>query len=332
MRVLVVLLVVCLHCTPAFAQYYLDTPKGYKLTPVTSGGLLAGAELRKTAADCTGITLDGLFAVQPGMSRFFELDRGRNYDKPDVHEYQLTRSGAKPPASAAAGRPVYIAFGTKSSSGYNDYVVASLSNEGGTVKQISSFTLGAEFCGGIYALDLTGEGGIDLAVPYATGAGGGGGIEVRSIQPNGRITWFGNDELDSTLFSQSGYINLVDFDSDGDWEIETSAPVLCSACGYQWNDLYTFDKDSGNWETGESQFPAFYKPQQDFYRQLNAAVTKMVGQPQAYAYSGKEIEAKYAVQIGGHWYSLDPFMSNGGSGKPDRAWVSTLASLVDSWH
>jgi hypothetical protein len=180
----------------------------------------------------------------------------------------------------------------------------------------------------VFALDLTGDGKLDLAVPYATGAGGGGGIEVRTIEPSGKLAWFGNDELDSTLYSQTGYINLMDYDGDGAWEIETSSPVLCSACGYQWSDLYTFDSQAWNWETDPAKFAAYYKPERDFYTQLNAAVQKFAASPADMAYSGKSIEAKYATQIGGQWYGLDVFMDGG---KVDKTWVSQLADLVDGW-
>jgi hypothetical protein len=151
---------------------------------------------------------------------------------------------------------------------------------------------------------------------------------VRSIVPTGGLAWFGNDELDSTLFSQTGYINLLDYDGDGDWEIETSSPVLCSACGYQWNDLYTFDMEANNWELDLPHFAAYYKPQQDFYRALNAAVVKLAASPASQKYTGKAIEAEYATQIGGQWYALDVFMDGA---KADRTWVSQLASLVGGW-
>jgi len=323
----------------AHAQYYATSAPGYTLSAPPAGQALLlgrGDALAQSAANCLGLSVDGVLKVQGGMSRYIEFDRGADYEHPRLKESVLNgkskaASAAAPPAYNVKGNPLYLALGTtKAKDGdYTDYVVVSFTaDSGGAISECSRFSLGAQYCGGIYVLDLNADGLSEVVAPYATGAGSGGGIEVRALQPTGKLAWFGNDELDSTLFSASGYCNLLDYDGDGDWEIETTAPVLCSACGYNWNDLYTFDKDGWNWEVGSDKFPAYYKPEQDFYRALNAAVVKLAANPAAYKYSGKAIEAQYAVQIGAQWYSLDPFISES---KPDRTWVNALASLVSGW-
>jgi hypothetical protein len=334
MRLLLISTLAALGLTvPAFAQYYTETPKGYKLSaPAAEAalGLSEDSAIRKAAESCSGIKLQCMFIVKPGMRSFFEVDRSSGVA---VHEHSISALksvNTTPPATdyLIEGQPIYVAFGESDSDGYNDCVVASFLSDGSSVEELDRFNLGADYCAGVYALDLTNDGVVDLAVPYATGAGGGGGVEVRSIVPTGGLAWFGNDELDSTLFSQTGSINLMDFDGDGDWEIETSTPVLCSACGYQWGDLYTFDSEANNWEIDMPKFAAYYKPQQDFYRQLNTAVQVLAASPASLLNKNKSFEAKYATQIGGKWYGLDVFMDGG---RADRTWVSQLASLVDGW-
>lgn len=315
----------------AYAQYSTETPKGYKLAVPAAGselGVSHTSAIWQAAQECSGIELQAMFLAKPGMQRFFEVERGEGVTVREHAISSLKSASRTPPATdyLIEGKRIYIAFGVSNSDGYADCVVASFLSDGSSVEELDRFSLGAEYCAGVYALDLTNDGVVDLAVPYATGAGGGGGIEVRTIVPTGGLAWFGNDELDSTLFSQTGFINLLDFDGDGDWEIETSTPVLCSACGYQWGDLYTFDSEANNWEIDMPKFAAYYKPERDFYSQLNAAVQKLAASPSSMAYNGKAVEAKYVTQIGGKWYGLDVFMDGG---KVDRTWVSQLASLVD---
>jgi hypothetical protein len=334
MRTLPVLLcifIASLSASPASAQYWLETQPGYKTTAPSSGQVLllsSGDPLRTQISDCLGFTVDGVLRIESGMSRYLEYTRGANLA---IREYALTSkpSGSVAPVKyAIEGQPIYLAFGTTDSAGYEDYVIATVSGDASGVSELDRFSLGAQYCAGIYALDLNADGVVELAIPYSTGAAGGGGVDVRAIVPTGGLAWFGNDELDGTLFSQSGYLNVLDYDNDGDWELEVRAPVLCSACGYMWSDLYTFDSDGWNWETDEARFAAYYKPQRDFYRALNDGVVKLAANPASMKYTGSAIESDYAVQIGGQWYTLDPFVVNG---KPDRTWVSTLASLVSGW-
>jgi hypothetical protein len=337
MRIIACLVVAVLAAAPAHAQYYLDSPKGYRLSAPgrdTAYALSAADGTFSAIRDCLTFPLDGALRLQGGMSSYLEFDRGGA--KLKVQEQALAPTVAAPvgrrlpPQTTylADGQPIYLAFGTDSSQGYDEYVVVSLSGNASGVQEISRFSLGAQYCAGLYVLDLNGDGSVDIAAPYSTGASG-GGVDVRTISANGRLRWFGNDELDSTLFSQHGYLNLLDADADGAWELEVGAPVLCSACGYMWRDLYTFDFDGNNWETDETRFAAYYAPQRSFYRALNDAVVKLAASPAGLQYSGSAIEAQYATQIGGQWYSLDPFMLDGG--KVDKTWVSTLASLVSGW-
>jgi hypothetical protein len=137
-----------------------------------------------------------------------------------------------------------------------------LDSQSGQAELLARHELGAPYSEGIYALDLIQDGVVELVVPWATGVAGGGGVDVIAVVPTGGLAGFSGPDGDpgatgSSFYTASGAFNLLDYNGDGDWEIETSYPPFAAAFAYYYPTLYSFDRASWRFIPAETTMPEY---------------------------------------------------------------------------
>jgi len=337
--VLAVLLAICGLAGPARAQYFRAVEPGYSLEPVTPEEALALSPELPWYGDAeiiSGLKLDALFEVQGGMRRYFALEWGAEDEGEQLVEYEIIPDHepdepAEPASYKFEGGGVFIGWGHDPSEDWTPAEVVSFYiGPDGDVQELARWECGAQYTPGVYALDLTNSGGVDLVVPWATGAGGGGGVELFAIVPTGGFSAWG-DELDSGSFwSSNGATELNDVDGDGDWELAAWFPLLFSAAGYYYTELMTFDPERYDWVDARDIAPELYAAEEDFYRALAAEIREFIKHPEDYRVDDEDAWVTFGCYIDGELYSLDPFTTDD-QGTPDYAFIDTLLDFADGF-
>lgn len=348
----------------AQAQYFAGTEPGYRLDPVPAAQQLAiqpgSAEFAALSRACLaqGLDLHGAFRVQASMSRFFGVN---TFSLPEqgipaaLEEQQL--SSTRPqmissltylPPYSFDGKQVCVGMAQAQQSGeeynWNPLLLVSfaLSSDPPAAELLSQWELPAQYSEGIYALDMVFDGVIELVVPWATGVAGGGGADVVAVVPTGGLAGFaaldgdGEDEhAGSSFYSASGNINLLDWDGDGNWELETSYSLLASIYSYNVPVLYTFDTQNWGFADARARFPAYYAPSDSFYRALLSQLELALKRPQDFYHLDDPYMdgPGYLAQIDGAVYSLDPFIIDSeppGQPSYDDYSISSLRGFVAS--
>ncbi len=317
---------------PGYAQYWMETEPGYVLTPVDPDfATLAAPQHPQVgqAQEAAGVVFDALFWVLPGTSSCYRQEWDEETESMRYREYRLTPVPEQPDTDVdlvpyvVDGLPLMIGVGqpdTLDAEWAPAQVVSFAVEADGSLTPLDYWELGAQYCNGIYMLDLLGDGSLCLVLPWATGAAGGGGVDLLWISPAGGFSFFGATREEAMLWSQTGYVNLRDYDNDGAWEIETAYPLMFSAAGYSYKELLYFDRESWSWLGGAERFPEFYAPQDAFYRILFHTARELEKDPAKYLSTEPGWEGSYGFQLDGEWYSLDPFM-NLDTGEFDPTWL-----------
>jgi hypothetical protein len=342
-RLVIALLTCCaalmFTAQPGFAQYWMETELGYTLEPVNPDlSALAPSThpLYAEASAATGVQILALFWVQPGMSRCFE----RGWDdatQDDSHftEYELIPArelpapAAKPCSYVVDGLPLIIGLGLAPGEypEWPSFTALSLVEQpDGAVTELDRWTVDVPHCFEVYALDLLGDGQVCLVLPWMTGAGGGGGVDVLWLSPAGGFNMFAPNREQASLGSQNGYVNLLDYDGDGVWEIETAFPLMFTAAGYSYKDLLRFDPERWVWMSAEGCFPEYYAPEQAFYRTLISTVHELEKNPAQFLSHDPATDSLYGFELDSEWHSLDPFV-NSDTGKFDDTWLADLETM-----
>lgn len=333
-------LLICLSASSAvYAQYYRAVEPGYALAEVSAEEALALSETLPWYGDAetiSGLALDALFEVQGGMRRYFALEWGAADDSEYLVEYEIIPDiePAERPAPVSykfEGGGVFVGWGHDPAEEWNPAVVVSFYiGPDGDVQELARWECGAQYCPGVYALDLTGSGVVDLVVPWATGAGGGGGVELFAIVPTGGFSAWGDELASGSFWSSNGATELTDVDGDGDWELAAYFPLLFNAAGYYYTELMTFDQERYDWIDARAIAPELYAEEEAFYRTLAAEVREFIKHPEEYRVDDEDAWVTFGCYIEGELYSLDPFTSDD-QGTPDYAWIDTLLDFADSF-
>jgi hypothetical protein len=338
-NVLVVLLMLCLLPEQAKAQYFQSVEPGYTLAEVSPEEALGLSPTLPSYAEAeavSGLKLDALFEVRGGMRRYFAMEWGAEDEGQHLVEYEIVPdSEPAQPAAAASykfdGGGVFVGWGHDPSEDWSPAeVVSFFIGPDGSVQELARWECGATYCPGVYALDLTNSGGVDLVVPWATGAGGGGGVELFAIVPTGGFSAWGEELESGSFWSSNGATELNDVDGDGDWELAAYFPLLFSAAGYYYTELSTFDPDSYSWVDARAIAPQLYEQEENFYRALAAEVREFIKHPEDYRVDDEDAWVTYGCYIEGELYSLDPFTSDD-QGTPDYTWIDTLLDFADGF-
>jgi len=331
---------IALIAMPAYAQYYQQVNPGYELeTPVENDMYSLASPHPKVlaAAESCGLMLDGLFRVESGMSRFFTMNWNEDGDSQYLAEYELIPTRGKPlpeiePVSYAFdGGEIWIGWGTDPNEDWDPVeIVSFFAAPDGGMEELARWECGAHYCYGIYALDLTANGVVNLVAPWATGVGGGGGVEIMAVVPTGGLAAWGDDGMSGSFYSAVGNMELFDYDEDGDWELALYYPLFFSAAGYVYTEVITFDHDSYGWVDGEHIVPELYAEERAFYRQLAEVVRDFIKHPDDYLATDAEGYNTYECVIHGEKRSLDVFVASS-EGEIDYTWVDELLNMVDGW-
>jgi hypothetical protein len=326
--------------TPALAQYIVDVPDGIELIPVENEDELLSMPsphpLVAAAQAVSGLTLDGLFRPDATRARFYAMEWNADGDAEYLAEYEIHSAlphkhlGPEPAAYVYDEGEVLIGFGVDEAEDWSPYLIVSYwLNPDGSIEELQRWECGAGYCYGIYALDLIGDGVVELVVPWATGAGGGGGVELLAIVPTGGMTGFGPEADSGSYWSSNGGTDLLDIDSDGDWELTAYFPLLFSAAGYYYVDVMTFDFERFDWVVDQDVAPELYAAQHDFYNRFADIVRDFAEDPEAYRIEDEDVWGDYACEIDGEFYSLSPFMVYGHEqGGIDEMWVEEFLEMV----
>ncbi|MBN2081800.1 hypothetical protein JW859_06265 [bacterium] len=333
-------LLICLIAVPAQAQYYPQVSPGYELVTPEQDDMysLASPHPKVLAAqESCGLELDGLFRVESGMSRFFTMSWNEDGDGEYLTEYELIPTGNAPlpriePVSYEfEGGEVWIGWGSDPEEDWNPVeIVSFFAAPDGRMEELARWECGAHYCYGIYALDLTVNGVVNLVVPWATGAGSGGGVEVMAVVPTGGLAAWGDDGMSGTFYSAVGNTELFDADEDGDWELALYYPLFYSAAGYVFTEIITFDHELYDWVDGEHVAPELYAEEHAFYRQLAKVVRDFIKHPEDYRATDAQGYNTYECTIDGETCSLDVFIT-GPEGELDYTWIDQLLDMVDGW-
>lgn len=298
------------------AQYLYELPPAFKTNSVDMADALAlnneDALWSKLAA-ATKLELNGAFLLEAGMKRRYRLGYASdgvimmeeelivplnpNYSPAPVDEIAYTFAGCK----------LYIACGHAGVKDWDPLIVTCCMVLDGEVTELARHECGANYAVEIYALDVTHDGIIELVIPWMTGVGGGGGIDVFSVLMTGGFSGYGPELKPMTLYSYIGSMQLVDVNGDSSWELQTWYPILPSVMGYMFSELYTYDPSALKWVDGSHLKPGFFSDQLDFYRELNSHVERLALEPGEYHQNAEWI--KYGCFIDGGLYSLDGFLT-----------------------
>lgn len=318
---------------PAAAQYFYELPVAFETAPVGAGDALAvqsNSPLWRELASATGLELQGAFRVEAGMQRRFMLGYGGD-ETPRMDEERiipLDPDYAPAPlddiAYTFAGYELYIACGHTGAKGWDPLVVTCCMVGGGEVTELARHECGANYAIEIYAMDITHDGVVELVIPWMTGVGGGGGIDVFTVLMTGGFSGYGPELEPLSLYSYIGSMQLVDVNGDGSWEIQTWFPVLPSVMGYMFSELYAYDAADWDWVDGSHLYPWFVDDQLEFYEQLYGHVQRLAEDPDNYLQHAEWIT--YGCEIDGVLYSLDGFLDGGD--EVDEYWLSELRDFL----
>jgi hypothetical protein len=318
---------------------------GHAYDPVSESGLVAqhGADqnepylnwysnpLLAEAEEQTGFDFSLLFTVDDGMCRLFKYTTGTSSTSyaEQYEEWALTpRHG--PTRMLAAP----IQYGDESEQlliGTAYYNTDRLSPEQAEIlrgpfpdlvvlraKQDGEFRIVDNVFEGvglldIYVLDMTGDGKLELAIHWCGASSE--GLLVYTLEPDGHLTpAVLEGSADGPGFFWAHYHEpvIVDFDGDGRWEVEVHDWYQGAHDRTYWCSLlWSFDPARGVWVIDHDKFSDYYQPQAHVYQGLLDALNDASNNLDKYRHVRAGLQAKYACQIDGHWYPLDPFINNG---------------------
>ena len=329
--------------TAARAQYWADIEPGIELVPVADDQRLAlsGNDPLVVAAEAAcGLTLDGLFRADAGARRFFELGWVESEDGYGtvLSEFEIVPTGEpaelqiEPANYQFEGGEILIGFGPDPADEWGPYsVVSFFAGAEGRVEELARHECGAQYCYGIYALDMTADGVLELVVPWMTGFGSNGGVELFAVVPTGGFSAWGDDLESGSFWSSHGYTELMDYDGDGDWELTAYFPLLFSAAGYSFTELMTFDPERYEWIDAEHIAPELYQQQYDFYDQLLAVLEDFAQDPAPYRTTDDEGWGAFVCEMDGEQYYLDAFTMDE-EGTIDEHWLGVIRDYIAGWH
>jgi hypothetical protein len=331
---------------PAEAQYYQALEAGYSLKSVPAKDALlkvtpAPLVIAAQSASQPGTSLNCLLKLQAGMRRRLDQTYIEELD-PFFAEQRII-----PPADwagrdfenlqvgyANAGGQVYLGLGIA----YEDdnewglgLLVSYLQRPDGSFREIARHELGHEYIGSVFVLDANNDGLLNVIASWMTGAGAGGGVDLLTVQPDGSFSYFGDssdpDNFASQLWSAHGSVELMDYDNDGDWELQLTYPLFFSAAGYSYRDIVSFDVATNQWAYDADFAPEYYAAQDHFYAQLYMQVKALVANPARFHHNTDDYYMQYTCTIDGEEYSLVPFINENGTPNPD--WIEELKIFVE---
>lgn len=332
-----------LAATTARAQYWAEIEPGIDLVPVAADERLALTKddpLVAAAEAACRLTLDGLFRADAGTRRFFELGWVEAEDGYGsvLAEFRIVPTNEQAPLEIEPasyhfeGGEVLIGFGPDPEDAWGPYSVVSFFADGeGRVEELARHECGAQYCYGIYALDMTADGVLELVVPWMTGFGSNGGVELFAVVPTGGFSAWGDDLETGSFWSSHGYTELMDYDGDGDWELTAYFPLLFSAAGYSFTELMTFDAERYEWIDAEHVAPELYQQQYAFYDQLLAVLEDFAKDPAPYRTTDDEGWGAFVCEIDGEQRYLDAFTTDE-EGTIDEYWLGVIRDYIAGWR
>ena len=338
----------CLEFAPglARAEYFPQFEPGYALQPVEAGQetVSTAASLTAEIAAALGGTAPvyGVIELYAGMARHYSVEGLFDEETGAVSlgEGAIVAEGRSDLSKLEVnyrypgGRVVMAATALPAewSEEYLQFSIVSFQvNPDGSAHELARHSVDSEFVGEFFILDMTGDGALEVVIPWATGAGGGGGVAVVTIVPTGGLAGSGENFDEFSLYSRSGYCELADLDADGDWEIQASAPLLCTACGYDVGFVYTYDPALHAWVDGEKQFPASYDTQREFYTKLLTQVKLFMADPAQFLNPAAGVDDwdRYVCTIDGNQHSLVMFAPDAdGQFSTAYMWLGALEDFV----
>lgn len=326
------------------AQYWAEIGPGIELKPVADGERLAlppDDPLYAAAEAACRLTLDGLFRPDAGARRLFEIGWVESEDgggRARLDEFEIVPLGEQAPVEIEPadyhfeGGEVLIGFGPDPEDEWGPYsVVSFFAGPEGRVEELARHECGAQYCYGIYALDMTADGVLELVVPWTTGFGSNGGVELFAVVPTGGFSAWGDDLDTGSFWSSHGYTELMDYDGDGDWELTAYFPLLFSAAGYSFTELLTFDPVRYEWIDAEQIAPELYQQQYAFYDQLLAVLEDFALDPAPYRVVDNEGWGAFVCEIDGEQRYLDAFTTDE-EGTIDEYWLGVIRDYIAGWR
>jgi hypothetical protein len=257
------------------AGYDPPTPWGYSLAPVSPADsieLPPDAPERQVAEALCAAEIDGghflHFFRYAGLPARLLADR----------EYVLTSINSQPALRrlrqdyTVNGHPVFI--GT-----YNTQVFSFVTRDGKLELAGEVHLIG--YHPELYLLDLLGNGSTQL-ICSSIAHGGGCWIDIFEPDKQGRLAYFCNarEEWSDFGFSTEGHsglrLNLIDYDGDGDWEIEDRVEVNFNSGQFWYKDLYYYDYAQRRYVRGDKAFPQYYQAEREFHRKYSRQVQSLL--------------------------------------------------------
>ena len=285
--------------------------------PADSCMLISPDSLVEAAEAAAGRELVCAIRLEPGMQRYLEMSLDYQGARPAFREFEVVSTRRTGPRNAD---PVSYDFEqgsvllglSVSDAGTESWEALALHSfwvdPDGSLQYLQEHRAGGAYSPGVYILDLTGDGVLEVAMPWATGVAAGGAVDVLAIVPTGGLAYFGSGEdYSSSYYSQWGELNLLDYDSDGDWELELFYPVFHPNTGFSGANLLQFSWDDWEWLLAGSEWPEYYAPQYEFYASLLDHLHRMEQDPGSYLASAPGEPVEYACEIGGGQVSLTMF-------------------------
>ena len=340
------LLLLNLGIRPAQAQYYQDLEPGYTLQAVSAEEALlelapSPEVLAAQISSPAGTQLACLLELREGMSHRLEQQYLEGQDPYFDEQVMVPPAGwagkrhAREQLSyASMGRQVCLGIGIAYEDG-NEWglgvLVSYLRSDDGSYTEVSRHKLGHEYIGSLFVLDANNDGLLDVIASWMTGAGSGGGVDLLTVNPDASFSYFGDesdpDNFASQLWSAHGTVELIDYDNDGDWELQLDYPLFFSAAGYYYRDIVNFDPQQNAWAWDPDFAPQYYAAQDHFYAELYRVVQDLVANPQQYHHETDDYYQEYTCTIDGESYSLVPFINEDGTPNPD--WIEELQIFVE---
>lgn len=345
---LITLTVLILLASPfsARAQYYQSLEQGYTLKDVSDKDSLlevtpAPDVLAAQAASAPGTVLNCLLELHNGSRLKLEQVYVEDLDPffgeqlivppADWAGFQIKR---KQSTYLTEAGQVFIGIGI-AYEGDNEWglglLVSYLQCPDGSFREVSRHELGHEYIGSVFVLDANNDGQLDVIASWMTGAGAGGGVDLLTVDPEGSFSYFGDDsdpeDFASSLWSAHGMVELIDYDNDGDWELQTAFPLFFSAAGYYYRDIVSFNEATRQWAWDPDFAPDYYVAQDHFYAQLYEMVKELVANPEKFHHESDDYYQEYTCTIDGESYSLVPFVNDDGTPNPD--WIEELQIFVE---
>lgn len=314
---------------------------GYAYDPVSESGLVAHRSadqnepylnwysnpLLAEAEEQTGLDFELLFTVKAGMCEYFKYATGER-------DFRYEEWSLKPRNGPTRILAAPIQYGDESEQlliGTAYYNTDRLSPEqaemlrgpfpdlvvlrarrGGEFSIVDDVFEGVGLLD-IHVLDMTGDGKLELAIHWCGASTD--GLLVYTIEPDGHLTpavLDGSDDGPGFFWDHYHEPVILDFDGDGRWEVEVHDWYQGVVDRTYWCTLlWSYDQARGVWVIDHRKFSNYYQPRAHVYQGLLDALNDASNDLDKYRHVRAGLQARYACQIDGHWYPLDPFINHG---------------------